>query len=70
MSATNVDVYEHIATVADPRLTSITCTLEVEKASIITSLYPTDLYSAVHRQISRIALWKTHKCTQWRFETC
>ena len=69
-SATIVDVNEHSATVADRRLTSIKCTLEVERASKITLLYPTDLFSAVHRRASRIALWKLTKCIQWQLETC
>ena len=68
--ATTVDVYDHISTVADRRFTSIKCTLEVELASIITSLYPTELFSAVHRRISRIALWKTHKLYLMVIKTC
>ena len=35
-NATFVDVYENIATVADQRLASIKCTLEVERSSIMT----------------------------------
>ena len=61
-SATIVNVYEHIATVVDTMLISIKCTLEVKRAPIITFLYTTNLFSAVRRRISRIALWNNHKC--------
>ena len=69
-SATIVDVYEHISTVEDRRLTSIKRTLVVKRASIITSPYPLTSSAQCIDGYQRSHCGNRTKYIQWRLMTC